>query len=130
MLKEPATAKPAPDAGRLAIRRRTHSHGFNMLRFAASSILILATAGTALAESQQCYPRIGRISFQYEGQCPGSEIKWVIFENDLGAFGRNCKDEPWSYSRAQRAYYNHKSQTVLPMTDCPPGRQTGGLVSR
>ncbi|WP_134495761.1 hypothetical protein [Microvirga pakistanensis] len=89
-----------------------------MLRLAASSVLILAMIGTALAESRHCYPPIGNISFQYEGQCPNSELKWVIFENDLGAFGRNCKDEPWSYSRARQAYYNHKSQEMLPMTDC------------
>ncbi|WP_414471511.1 hypothetical protein [Microvirga sp. M2] len=89
-----------------------------MLRLAASSILILATGGTALADAQRCYPRLGNISFQYEGQCPNSQLKWVIFENDLGAFGRNCNDEPWSYSRAEQAYYNHRSQTTVPMTDC------------
>ncbi|MXQ13213.1 hypothetical protein [Microvirga makkahensis] len=93
-----------------------------MLRFAASSILILSAVSTAFAETRQCYPRIGDIAFQYEGLCPNSEIKWVIFENDLGAFGRNCNDEPWSYSRAQHAYYNHRSQKMLPMTDCQPLR--------
>ncbi|MCG7394481.1 hypothetical protein MHY87_16370 [Microvirga sp. ACRRW] len=89
-----------------------------MLRFLAASIMLLASAAGAFAQSRQCYPRINTVSSQYEGQCPNSELKWVIFENDLGAFGRNCSDEPWSYSRAERAYYNHKSQTTLPMSDC------------
>jgi hypothetical protein len=89
-----------------------------MLRLAFSSVLLLTSAATALAESQQCYPRMGTISSQYEGKCTNSDLKWVIFENELGAFGRNCRDEPWSYSRAERAYYNHRTQTVLPMADC------------
>lgn len=93
-----------------------------MLKIALSSLLVLASAGSALAEGRQCYPRISTVSSQYEGRCPNSELKWVTFENDLGAFGRNCRDEPWSYSRAEKAYYNHKTQTALPMTDCPPVR--------
>lgn len=97
---------------------QSQPHGWDMLKIAASSILILATAGAALADGERCYPRIGNIAFQYEGQCPNSALKWVVFENDLGAFGRNCNDEPWSYSRAEQAYHNQKSQTTLPMTDC------------
>ena len=89
-----------------------------MLRLAVSLVMALASAGTALAEGQQCYPRMGTILSQYEGKCSNSELKWVLFENDLGAFGRNCQDEPWSYSRAEKAYYNYRSQTTLPMTDC------------
>lgn len=89
-----------------------------MPRLAIVPVLILVSAGAAMAESRQCYPRMGTISSQYEGRCPNSELRWVVFENDLGAFGRNCRDEPWSYSRAERAYYNYKSQARLPMTDC------------
>lgn len=95
------------------------SDGFDMLRVSIVSFLVLTSSVGALAQSDQCYPRMGTVSSQYEGQCPNSEVKWVIFENDLGAFGRNCRDEPWSYSRTERAYYNHKSQTTLPMRDCP-----------
>ncbi|HZH10461.1 MAG TPA: hypothetical protein VEZ24_08825 [Microvirga sp.] len=93
-----------------------------MPRLAIASVLILASASTAMAESRQCYPRMGVISSQYEGKCPDSETRWVVFENDLGAFGRNCRNEPWSYSRAEKAYYNYRSQTRLPMTDCTATR--------
>ena len=89
-----------------------------MLRFLVASLLILTSAAGALAQSNQCYPRMGTVSSQYEGQCPNSELKWVIYENDLGAFGRNCRDEPWSYSRVERTYYNHKNLATLPMSDC------------
>jgi hypothetical protein len=89
-----------------------------MLRVAVLITLVMTCAGTAHGVGQQCYPRMGSISSQYEGKCPNSELKWVTFENDLGAFGRNCQDEPWTYSRRDRAYYNHKSQATLPMTDC------------
>lgn len=119
MIKTLAEAMIARGGRWLFLEEFSRQHGFDMARFVVFTALVLASTGTVLADGRQCYPRMGTISSQYEGKCPNSELKWVIFENDLGAFGRNCRDEPWSYSRAERAYYNHKTRAQLPMTDCP-----------
>lgn len=93
-----------------------------MLRILASSFTILACIGTAQAQNTQCYVRLGPNSAQYEGKCPNSNLNWETFENHLGAFGRNCQDESWTYNRAQRTYINNRTKVTLPMTDCTAQR--------
>ncbi len=93
-----------------------------MLRLSVSSLMLLACIGTAQAQSMQCYVRLGPNSAQYEGKCPNSDRKWETFENHLGAFGRNCQDESWTYNRSEKTYVNHRSNTTLPMADCPAQR--------
>jgi hypothetical protein len=93
-----------------------------MLRLSAFSLMILACIGAAQAQGTQCYVRLGANSAQYEGKCPNSNFKWETFENHLGAFGRNCQDEPWTFDRAQKTYINHRTKVTLPMTDCAAQR--------
>jgi hypothetical protein len=93
-----------------------------MLRLSVSSLMILACIGAAHAQGTQCYVRLGANSSQYEGKCPNSNLKWETFENHLGAFGRNCQDESWTFNRAQKSYINHRTKASLPMTDCAAQR--------
>ncbi len=93
-----------------------------MLRLSVSFLTILACIGTAQAQSTQCYARLGPNSAQYEGKCPNSNLTWETFENQSGAFGRNCQDEPWTYDRAKRTYTNSRTKVTLPMTDCAAHR--------
>lgn len=65
-----------------------------------------------------CYPRIGAYSGQYEGQCPQSNLKWTVVENTIGAFGRNCSDEPWTFNRTERMFYHPKANEAFAMQDC------------
>lgn len=88
-----------------------------MVRTILSAAILLAGVGAAYAQAS-CYPRIGAYSGQYEGQCPDSGLKWSVFENTIGAFGRNCSDEPWTYNRIERTFSNAKSNEKFPMQDC------------
>ncbi|MGO4388525.1 hypothetical protein AB4Y85_13405 [Microvirga sp. 2YAF29] len=93
-----------------------------MFRLFVSSFMTMTCIGAAQAQSTQCYVRIGANSAQYEGKCPNSNLKWETFENQSGAFGRNCQDEPWTFDRAKRSYTNNRTKVSLPMTDCAAQR--------
>jgi hypothetical protein len=93
-----------------------------MLRLFISSFMMTACIATAQAQSTQCYARLGNNSAQYEGKCPNSNLNWETFENQAGAFGRNCQDEPWTFDRAKRTYTNNRTKVTLPMTDCAAQR--------
>lgn len=87
-------------------------------------VLFAATHGAALAQPAACYPRIGAYSGQYEGRCPDSQAKWTVTENSIGAFGRNCHDEVWTYMREERMFRNHRTRQSTAMSDCqPPTRE-------
>jgi hypothetical protein len=82
------------------------------------SVAIFLTGLNAVQAQTSCYPRIGAYSGQYEGQCPGSSLKWTAVENTIGAFGRNCSDEPWTYNRAEKMFYNSRANESFAMQDC------------
>jgi hypothetical protein len=87
----------------------------------ARAILTVAIylAGLSAVQAQtSCYPRIGAYSGQYEGQCPNSSLKWTAVENTVGAYGRNCSDEPWTYNRTEMTFYNPKANENFAMHDC------------
>jgi hypothetical protein len=88
-----------------------------MARVTLSAALLLAGLGAAQAQTT-CYPRIGAFSGQYEGQCPNSSLKWTAFENTVGAFGRNCSDEPWTFNRTEKVFHNPKANESFAMQDC------------
>ncbi|WP_201831678.1 hypothetical protein [Microvirga zambiensis] len=88
-----------------------------MARSILTAAILLAGLGAAQAQTT-CYPRIGAFSGQYEGQCPNSSLKWTAFENTVGAFGRNCSDEPWSFNRTEKVFYNPKANDSFAMQDC------------
>ncbi|QRM31128.1 hypothetical protein [Microvirga sp. VF16] len=88
-----------------------------MARVILSAAILLAGLGAARAQTS-CYPRIGAYSGQYEGQCPNSSLKWTAVENTVGAFGRNCGDEPWTYNRTEKMFYNPKANENFAMQDC------------
>jgi len=88
-----------------------------MARLILSSAILLAGLGATQAQTS-CYPRIGPFSGQYEGQCPNSSLKWTAFENTVGAFGRNCSDEPWTFNRTEKVFYNPKANESFAMQDC------------
>jgi hypothetical protein len=95
-----------------------------MVRVILSAMILLAGYDASQAQTQNCYPRIGPYSGQYEGQCPNSALKWTAFENTIGAFGRNCSDEPWTYNRTEKTFYNGHSNDKVAMEDCyPPARE-------
>lgn len=88
-----------------------------MPRVILSAVFLLAGLGPIQAQTS-CYPRIGAFSGQYEGQCPNSSLKWTAVENTIGAYGRNCSDEPWSYNRTEKTFYNPKANESFAMQDC------------
>jgi hypothetical protein len=88
-----------------------------MSRAILSTAILLSSLGTVHAQTS-CYPRIGAYSGQYEGQCPGSGLKWMAIENSIGAFGRNCSEEPWTYNRTEKTFYNPKANEKFAMQDC------------
>ena len=88
-----------------------------MARATLSAAILLAGLGAAQAQTS-CYPRIGAYSGQYEGQCPNSSLKWTAVENTIGAYGRNCSDEPWTYNRTEKMFYNPKANENFAMQDC------------
>ncbi|WP_114945047.1 hypothetical protein [Microvirga calopogonii] len=88
-----------------------------MSRAILSTAILLSSLGAVHAQTS-CYPRIGAYSGQYEGQCPGSGLKWMAIENTIGAFGRNCNDEPWTYNRTEKTFYNPKANEKFAMQDC------------
>jgi hypothetical protein len=95
-----------------------------MTREVLSAAIFLAAFGVSQAQTEDCYPRIGAYSGQYEGQCPKSNLKWTVFENTIGAFGRNCNDEPWTYNRTEKTFYNGRSNEIIVMQDCyAPSRE-------
>ncbi|MBB4039957.1 hypothetical protein GGR34_001604 [Microvirga flocculans] len=98
-----------------------------MVRTILLAAIFLAGLGPSQAQTS-CYPRIGSHSGQYEGQCPNSELKWKVFENTIGAFGRNCSDEPWTYNRTERRFFNFRTKEASVMQDCDipvPSQATG-----
>jgi hypothetical protein len=93
-----------------------------MARAILTTAIFLTGLGAVQAQTS-CYPRIGAYSGQYEGQCPGSSFKWTAVENTVGAYGRNCSDEPWTYNRTEKMFYNPKANENFAMQDCyAPGR--------
>ena len=88
-----------------------------MARTVLSVAVLLATLGASQAQTG-CYPRIGAYSGLYEGSCPNAGLKWMAVENTVGAFGRNCSDEPWTYNRRERMFYNPKANEAFAMQDC------------
>ncbi|MGO4523524.1 hypothetical protein AB4097_01535 [Microvirga sp. 2MCAF35] len=88
-----------------------------MSRAILSTAILLLSLGVVHAQTS-CYPRIGAYSGQYEGQCPGSGLKWMAVENTIGAYGRNCSDEPWTYNRTEKTFYNPKANEKFAMQDC------------
>jgi len=88
-----------------------------MSRAILSTAILLSSLGVVHAQTS-CYPRIGAFSGQYEGQCPGSTLKWMAVENTIGAFGRNCSDEPWTYNRTEKTFYHPKANEKFAMQDC------------
>ena len=100
-----------------------------MARTVLSVAVLLATLGASQAQTG-CYPRLGAYSGQYEGTCPKAGIKWMAIENTVGAFGRNCSDEPWTYNRRERMFYNPKANEAFAMQDCeiPGSSQSSNLV--
>jgi hypothetical protein len=95
-----------------------------MVRAILSAAILLAGAGISQAQTINCYPHIGAYSGQYEGQCPASSLKWTVFENTVGAFGRNCNDAPWTYNRTEKMFYNQRDNEKFPMQDCSaPSRE-------
>ena len=87
------------------------------MRAILSTAILLVGLGASQAQTS-CYPRIGAYSGQYEGQCPNSSVKWTAVENTIGAFGRNCSDEPWTYNRLEKMFYNPKANENFAMQDC------------
>lgn len=88
-----------------------------MSRAILSTAILLSSLGVVQAQTS-CYPRIGPYSGQYEGQCPGSALKWMAVENTIGAFGRNCSDEPWTYNRTEKTFYHPRANEKFAMQDC------------
>jgi hypothetical protein len=88
-----------------------------MSRAILSTAILLSSLGAVHAQTS-CYPRIGAYSGQYEGQCPGSSLKWMAVENSIGAFGRNCSDEPWTYNRMEKTFYHPRANEKFAMQDC------------
>jgi len=89
-----------------------------MARAVLSTLILLASVGSSVAQTANCYPRIGAYSGQYEGSCPNSTVKWTAIENTIGAFGRNCNDEPWTYNRIEKTFYHRRANEKFPMQDC------------
>ncbi len=90
-----------------------------MMRTFLTAAILLSGMG-ALQAQTNCYPRIGAYYGEYEGQCPNSGLKWTAVENTIGAFGRNCSDEPWTYNRTEKTFYNPKANESFAMQDCYP----------
>lgn len=90
-----------------------------MVRAFLTAVMLVSGIG-ALEAQTSCYPRIGAYSGQYEGQCPDSNLKWTVVENTIGAFGRNCNDEPWTYNRVEKTFYNARANESFAMQDCYP----------
>jgi hypothetical protein len=88
-----------------------------MARAILTAAIYLAGLGAVHAQTS-CYPRLGAYSGQYEGQCPNSSLKWTAVENTVGAYGRNCSDEPWTYNRTEKTFYNPKANENFAMQDC------------
>jgi hypothetical protein len=88
-----------------------------MARAILTAAIYLVGLGAVQAQTS-CYPRIGAYSGQYEGQCPNSSLKWTAVENTIGAYGRNCSDEPWTYNRTEKTFYNPKANENFAMQDC------------
>ena len=87
-----------------------------MAKWIFSAAIFLTGLGTVQAQTS-CYPRIGAYSGQYEGQCPNAGLKWTVTENTVGAYGRNCSDEPWTYNRTERLFYNPRANESFAMQD-------------
>jgi hypothetical protein len=101
-----------------------------MARTIFSVAALLASLGASQAQTG-CYPQIGAYSGQYEGSCPNASLKWTAVENTIGAFGRNCSDEPWTYNRRERTFYNPKANEAFAMQDCEvPGLAQGSTRVR
>lgn len=99
------------------------------MRAILSAAILVISAGASQAQVS-CYPRIGAYSGQYEGQCPQSSLKWTVVENTIGAFGRNCSDEPWTYNRNERMFYHPKANEAFAIQDCdasPRDRTTSSV---
>jgi len=90
-----------------------------MPRVILTAAIFLAGLGAVQAQTS-CYPRVGAYSGRYEGRCPNSSLKWTAVENTIGAFGRNCTDEPWTYNRTEKMFYNPKANESFAMQDCYP----------
>jgi hypothetical protein len=88
-----------------------------MARAILTTAIFLAGLGVVQARTS-CYPRIGAYSGHYEGHCPNSNLKWTAVENTIGAYGRNCNDEPWTYNRKEKMFYNPKANENFAMQDC------------
>jgi len=88
-----------------------------MARAILTAAILLMGVGASQAQTS-CYPRIGAYSGQYEGACPNSTLKWTAVENTIGAYGRNCSDEPWTYNRTEKTFYNPKANESFAMQDC------------
>ncbi|WP_262030451.1 hypothetical protein [Microvirga sp. Mcv34] len=101
-----------------------------MSRAILSTAILLSSLGVVHAQTS-CYPRIGPYSGQYEGQCPGSALKWMAVENTIGAFGRNCSDEPWTYNRTEKTFYHPRANETFAMQDCyAAGREQGAGTTK
>jgi hypothetical protein len=88
-----------------------------MVRTFLTAAILLSGMG-ALQAQTNCYPRIGAYHGQYEGLFPNTSLKWTAVENTVGAFGRNCSDEPWTYNRTEKTFYNPKANESFAMQDC------------
>ncbi len=99
-----------------------------MARTIHSVAVLLASLGASQAQTH-CYPRIGAYSGQYEGSCPNTGLKWTVVENTIGAFGRNCSDEPWTYNRRERIFYNPKANEAFAMQDCEASSSNSVKIS-
>lgn len=99
-----------------------------MTQVLLAAVLLVVCSGLSRAQSTDCYPRIGAYSGQYEGRCPGSDGTWIAVENTIGAYGRNCSGETWTYTRAEHTLQNHQTKEVAPISDCaePSAAQLAG----
>lgn len=83
-----------------------------------AAFLVFVCLERSQARSVECYPRIGAYSGQYEGRCPGSDSLWIAVENTIGAYGRNCSGETWTYTRTDQTFHKRQTKEVVPMNDC------------
>lgn len=96
-----------------------------MTRAFVTLAVFLAGVSTVSAQTT-CYPRIAAYSGQYEGACPDPALRWTVVENTIGAYGRNCSGEPWTYNRMEKMFYNSRANESFAMQDCyAPSRDQG-----
>ncbi|WP_457092969.1 hypothetical protein [Microvirga sp. P5_D2] len=89
-----------------------------MPQFTLAVFLFFICLERSQAQSVDCYPRIGAYSGQYEGHCPGSDSLWIAVENTIGAYGRNCSGETWTYTRKDQTLQKRQTKEIAPMNDC------------